>query len=242
MPRPFSGTAVRFNWEGRKGAPPYGFKLEFRPEAFDKWLDNQAGTVYGRAVLALDHTTSGLETLAATDNGTLSFDKTDDYLTFEGTLVTDGDDPGPSQAQRDIAALFAQKLLKQVSVGCDVYKRTWEFADEPDGWDKVDKLIVEEAVLYELSVVTYGAFRDQAVMRMESALQLGPSSPMTLAGGPLRLTTYDKNGERVTFDAEADKAAFRAERAAAAASADDGDPVLISASEVDSILTAHEQR
>ena len=203
--------AVRVGGEAAKQNKPiprwYG-ELEIAKGAWNAWLRSKDWSGMGRVVLALDHMELGLQTLAATNNSTLVFRKkevgSEEWLAFDAEIKT-GEWPKASAAQNDAAALIDQRLLTDVSVGLVLLDYRWELERDPDNERAEDTLVCIKAAMRELSVVTFGAMREDgniAIVKDEMAdspatgeTETETETVIRLEAGPMREYLQRPNGD-----------------------------------------------
>ena len=210
--------AVKVGGEAAKQGKPvprwYG-GLEIAKGAWAAWLRSKDWSGMGRVVLDMDHLELGLQTLAATNNSTLAFRKkevgSEEWLAFDGEIVTG---PTASSAQNDAAALISQRLLTDVSVGLILLEYEWELERDPDNERTEDTLICTKAAMRALSIVTFGAMREDgniAIVKDEMAdTPATGETVIRLESGPMREYLERPNGDvtpLTTNDIQISKAA-----------------------------------
>ena len=247
MPLPFSGTAARLEKPVKRMSFFGTYEMVLERGCWDEWLESGDYLGWGRVVLSLDHMLGTLSTLAATDNGTLGFQAAGDFLVFEGSLVQDGDDPGPTQAQADVAKLAAQKLQKQVSIGFSIEKGHWEWRDDEDNDLEFDRLVCEKILIRELSLVPYGAMGDDATIGMKQQMALTfevGEDKWKLGGCGVKLYKTGSNNVELDVDAwhKTAKDKWQAERFQAKLEADDAAAEKSSGEGAATVMTVTEAR
>ncbi len=187
--------ALRVGGEAAKAGKPvarfYG-SLEIAKGAWNTWLRSADWAGLGRVILSVDHEQRTLETLAATDNRTLSFNRkevgSDEWLAYEALIEDDPD--RATRAQLDVIRLLTQPtgaLIKEVSVGLILLKYHWEFAADPDLDREEDTLVCEKAAMFEMSLIPKGAMGPDGNIRvLDDGLAADGVATVTLRGGLVR--------------------------------------------------------
>jgi HK97 family phage prohead protease len=148
-PGTISGTACRYGVELDRG---YGLLMVLEPECFASQVKDPA-----RVLVLWQHDTDA-------PIGRLSqLDDHPDRLDFAGTIL---DSPKVPDGQRALA-LLREGILRQVSVGFRIQKYTRVVDEEAD---TVTYRILK-AWLQELSMVTFGAFGDDATVDEVNSLR-----------------------------------------------------------------------
>ena len=206
-----AGSAARSDLPVIRGYGPWAYDFSIERGAWGEWLAALAADEWPGVMLGVDHQMGTLDCMAATRNGTLTFDLVDvggyEYLTFTADFLED-DDPDRTLPMTIMLAHLRSGRVDQVSVGAILTEYRWEFADDDDNDHERDQLIASKTAMYELSFVPFGAQGDDAraavvTQALGAARVDGDDYAARLGAGPMRLSTLNAQGDAVPFEEHA---------------------------------------
>ena len=148
-PSRIEGEAVRFNEWTTIGGGYWGFDEKVDPGAFDKVLEGEHDV---RALI--NHDPNLL--CARSKNGTLKLTKTSTGLSF-------GFDVPDRQFARDYADAISTGDMDGCSFGFTIVRQEWTFANDENGLERDQRVILEVGELYDVGPVTYPAYANTSV-------------------------------------------------------------------------------
>lgn len=139
------------------------YYVKFETVCFDDFVNNETRGAGAGSVLIADHDMRIQNILAREDNGTFRWNlklDTRAFLYWEALIPSEGP---MTQMQQEVPILYDQGLISQTSVGVLEWDYEWEDLGKKD---KMPTLVIKKARLRELSIVVYGAFGNDATIRM----------------------------------------------------------------------------
>lgn len=191
-----SGKAMKFDKKVDRGY----YTVQFAKDCLDEFVMNESRPAGKGSVMITDHDMKISNVIAREDNGTfrwrLKMDKRA-FLYYDALIPNENQ----TQMQKEVLRLYDQGLINQTSVGVAEWTYEWE-----DLESDMPNLLITKARLREISVVVYGAFENDANIRMT----LGDSFENN-SREVVNLRMYDDASPSGMFDAKTSLENARAE-------------------------------
>ena len=198
--------ALKFGKKVKRGGGRY--TVEFAPDSFDGFVLEETRPAGAGTVLSIDHNVAVRNILAREDNGTFRWvlpmkNEPRRFLRAEAMIPLD--DSVQSYAQRDIMRLYDQGMITQTSIGISEWEYEWQDLDT-----QTPNFYVKKARAYEHSIVVFGAFENDATIRMT----LGESGDDQNSSEVGYMKFYDEKSPTGVFDIDKSLEDARSEHAA----------------------------